>query len=136
MRVAIVSDIHANLTALEAVIADLEQQRPDLVVHGGDLVGGGSRPADVIDLVRELKWPGIHGNTDEMLWRPEALAHVLQAPQLQRFREAMLTDIIPATCRALGEARLAWLKALPEQWSLRLRSGQASDDLAVVPRTP
>ena len=37
IRVAVVSDIHGNLTALEAVIADLERRAPDLVIHGGDL---------------------------------------------------------------------------------------------------
>jgi hypothetical protein len=47
-------DIDGNLTALEAVIADLPEARPEMVVHGGDLVGGGSRPAEVIDRIREL----------------------------------------------------------------------------------
>ena len=37
MRIAIVSDIHGNLTAFEAVLADLRQTSPDLVFHGGDL---------------------------------------------------------------------------------------------------
>jgi len=46
MRIAVVSDIHGNLTALEAVIADLQTAGADLVVQGGDLVGGGSRPAE------------------------------------------------------------------------------------------
>ena len=59
--------IHANLSALEAVIADIGAIGVDLVVHGGDLVSGGRRPADVIDRVRELRWPGVYGNTDEML---------------------------------------------------------------------
>jgi predicted phosphodiesterase len=40
MRVAVVSDIHGNLTALEAVIADLERRAPDVVIHGGDLTLG------------------------------------------------------------------------------------------------
>ena len=64
MRVAVVSDIHDNLTALDAVIADLRATRPDLVVHGGDLMSGGSRPAEVIDRIREMNWPGVYGNTD------------------------------------------------------------------------
>ena len=38
MRIAIVSDIHGNLLALEAVIADLDTIRPDMVLHGGDPV--------------------------------------------------------------------------------------------------
>ncbi|HEX3095404.1 MAG TPA: metallophosphoesterase [Candidatus Angelobacter sp.] len=37
MRIAIISDIHGNLTALDAILADLRQQKPDLVLHGGDL---------------------------------------------------------------------------------------------------
>jgi Icc-related predicted phosphoesterase len=57
MRIAVVSDIHGNLTALEAVIVDLQKVRADLIVQGGDLVGGSS-DAKVIDLVRDelMKW--------------------------------------------------------------------------------
>jgi predicted phosphodiesterase len=43
MQVAVVSDIHGNLTAFEAVLADLRQCLPDLVLHGGDLADPGSR---------------------------------------------------------------------------------------------
>ena len=49
MRVAIVSDIHGNRRALQAVLADLGQVAPDLVVHGGDLAAGGTHPAEIID---------------------------------------------------------------------------------------
>ena len=44
MRVAVVSDIHGNLTAFEAVLADVRQCSPDLVLHGGDLADPGSSP--------------------------------------------------------------------------------------------
>jgi putative phosphoesterase len=74
VRLAIVSDIHGNLTALDAVIADIEHRGVDRVVHGGDLALVGCQPVEVIDRVRELGWPGIVGNTDELLWRPEELA--------------------------------------------------------------
>ena len=56
MRIAVVSDIHGNLTALEAVIADLREAGAEFVVQGGDLVGGGPRPVEVIDRIRELGW--------------------------------------------------------------------------------
>lgn len=56
MRVAVVSDVHGNLTALEAVLADLRETAPDAVFHGGDLLHSVSRPADVADLVRDLGW--------------------------------------------------------------------------------
>ena len=54
MRVAIVSDVHGNLTAFDAVLADIERRTPDLVLHGGDLALMGAQPAEVIDRVREL----------------------------------------------------------------------------------
>ena len=85
MRVALVSDVHGNLTALEAVVADLRRRAPDLVVHGGDLALMGPRPAEVIDRIRELGWPGVVGNTDELLWRPHEYERQLaRAPRLAR----------------------------------------------------
>lgn len=128
MRVAVVSDIHGNVTALDAVIADLKHVGADLVVHGGDLVGGGSSAADVIDRVRDLGWPGVYGNTDEMLWRPSRVSETLQAPQLRRVHDFLMTYTIPATLEAIGEQRLAWLRALPVGWG--------SGDLAVVHAAP
>src|SRR5277367_4468599 len=84
MRIAIVSDIHGNRTAFEAVLADLRQASPDLILHGGDLADGGASPVEIVDRVRELGWPGVVGNTDEMLFRPEALREFAQnSPGLQ-----------------------------------------------------
>jgi len=128
MRIAVVSDIHGNLTALEAVLADLRQVGADLVIQGGDLAGSGSRPAEVIDRVRDLKWPGVFGNSDEMLWRPDRLAEILGAPQFDRLREMLLTEIIPSTYEAIGPDRLAWLRALPVRFS--------TGELAVVHAGP
>jgi len=128
MRIAVVSDIHGNLTALEAVIADLRGVGADLIVHGGDLVGSGSRPAEVIDRIRDLKWPGVAGNTDEMLWAPERLTVVLKSPQLHALRDVLLNEIVPATIAAIGQTRLDWLRALPMKWS--------SDGVTVVHASP
>ena len=128
MRIAVVSDIHANLTALDAVIADLQVTGPDLVVCGGDLMSGGPRPADVIDRVRGMNWPAVYGNTDEMLWMPQRVSETLRAAGLRRMMEIVLTHTIPATLAAIGPERLAWLRALPRQWS--------GSDLSVVHATP
>ncbi len=114
MRIAVVSDIHANLTALDAVIADVRKTGADLVACGGDLMSGGPRPAEVIDRVREMNWPGVYGNTDEMLWMPHRVSET-QAPQLHRIRDLVLTHTIPAILNAIGDERLAWLRALPRQ---------------------
>ena len=84
MRIAIVSDIHGNRTAFEAVLADLRQSSPDLIFHGGDLAANGATPAEIVDRIRELGWPGVMGNTDEMLFRPESLeGFAEQSPKMR-----------------------------------------------------
>lgn len=103
MRIAIVSDIHGNLTALEAVVADLRSVAPDLVVQGGDLVGG-SRNAEAIDLVRERCWPGVYGNGEEMLWMPEQVARNVPGSQFERMRHVVLTEAIPFIRQMIGDA--------------------------------
>jgi predicted phosphodiesterase len=113
MRIAIVSDIHGNLTAFEAVLADLRQTSPDLILHGGDLADSGSSPVEIVDRIRELGWQGVVGNTDEMLFHSEALHQFAkQSPHLQPLF-AVIDEIAAATREVLGEARLAWLSALP-----------------------
>jgi putative phosphoesterase len=119
LRVAIVSDIHGNLTALDAVVADLERREPDAVVHGGDLALSGARPAEVVDRVRELGWPGVVGNTDELLWRPEdRAAQEARAPKLRDLLRILFESHRPATDELLGQQRLEWLRELPRQWRL------------------
>jgi len=117
MRVAIVSDLHGNRRAFEAVLDDLEQVAPDLILHGGDLAAGGAHPADIIDQVHSLGWPGVRGNTDEMLWSPESLAEYAAAnPKIERLL-AMVQETIPPTLASIGEERLRWLEGLPTMYS-------------------
>ena len=113
MRIAIVSDIHGNRTAFEAVLADLRQASPDLILHGGDLADAGASPVEIVDRVRDLGWPGVAGNTDEMLFRPESLREFAsQSPNLRAILPA-IEEMAAATRAALGEARLDWLRGLP-----------------------
>jgi putative phosphoesterase len=129
MRFAVITDIHGNLTALEAVIADLEQVAPDLVVQGGDLVAGGHRPVEVLDRVRERGWPGVQGNTDEMLWKPELFDQFMRSvPQLAHVWRMVFHQQAPATRELIGRDRLAWLRQMPLQWR--------GDALAVVHASP
>lgn len=98
MKLAIIADIHGNLVALEAVVADLERLRPDLVAHGGDLAFRGPRPAECIDRIRELGWPGVIGNMDR------ALETHAQQPNVGWATER------------LGPERNDWLQGLPMEW--------------------
>lgn len=65
MRIAVLSDIHANLPALEAAWEDLQRQRPDATYCLGDLVGYGAFPNQVVEFLREHALPSILGNYDE-----------------------------------------------------------------------
>ena len=85
MRAAIVSDIHGNRRAFEAVLADLQEVSPDFILHGGDLASGGAHPAEIIDQIRSLGWPGVQGNTDEMLLYPESFKVLATVPKLAPF---------------------------------------------------
>jgi predicted phosphodiesterase len=64
MRVAVISDIHANLHALEAVLAEVDREAPDEVWCLGDVVGYGPRPNECCDLVRERAAISLCGNHD------------------------------------------------------------------------
>jgi predicted phosphodiesterase len=114
MRIAIVSDIHGNLTAFEAVVADLRQTAPDLILHGGDVADGGASPAQVVDRIRDLGWQGVVGNTDEMLFDSGSLTEFAShaAKNLQPLF-TVLEERAAATREAIGEERIAWLRSLP-----------------------
>ncbi len=114
MRIAIISDVHGNLTALDAVLADLRQLKPDVVFQGGDVAFGGSQPAEVIDCIVHEGWKGVVGNTDEMLWDSSARpALEASAPKLKPLFKVFFESCAPSTVQMIGASRLAWLRALP-----------------------
>jgi putative phosphoesterase len=65
MRIAILSDIHGNLPALEAVVAHVHTQHVDAIYCLGDLVGYGASPNEVVDLIRDASIPTVIGNYDD-----------------------------------------------------------------------
>lgn len=65
MKIAFFSDIHANLPALEAVLADIDQQQPDFIYCLGDLVGYNVWPNEVTESIRKRRIPTLAGNYDE-----------------------------------------------------------------------
>ena len=112
MRIAILSDIHGNRTAFEAVLADLRQTAPDLILHGGDLADSGASPVEIVDRIRDLAWQGVVGNTDEMLSRPESLEEFASQSSAPPSLWVAIRQMAAATRAMLGEERIAWLRGL------------------------
>jgi len=128
MRIAIVSDIHGNRRAFDAVLADLREVAPDHTIHGGDLSSGGAHPAEIIDQIESLGWPGVLGNTDEMLYAPNRLTEfAARLPQLAAVFQRV-ADTIPWTVAKLGTDRLRRLEKLPSRF--------VRDDLTLVHASP
>jgi putative phosphoesterase len=67
MRVAVISDMHGNGIALDAVLADLQRSPADQVVCLGDAIQGGPQPAQVVQRLRDLACPVVMGNADAFL---------------------------------------------------------------------
>ncbi|SEF64221.1 phosphoesterase, MJ0936 family [Bryocella elongata] len=128
MRIAILSDIHGNLTALKAVQADLRDAAPDLILHGGDLADGGSSPAEVVDTLRESGCAGVMGNGDEMLARPAALEEFAECSAGNSAMWDVVRSMAASTRERLGDERLAWLASHPYQVVI--------PELALVHATP
>ncbi|RWR20550.1 metallophosphoesterase [Agrococcus lahaulensis] len=96
-RIAIVSDMHGNLGAFEAVLADARERGADAVWCGGDLVGKGPRGRAVVELAREACDVVVRGNWDEAVADPSAAPW--SAPEWYRDE--------------VGPEGVAWLGALP-----------------------
>jgi putative phosphoesterase len=129
VRLAIVSDVHGNLAALEAVVGDLRRSAPDLVVLGGDVALLGPHPVEVVDRVRALGWPSVIGNCDELPWEPAVRAEQeRRAPKLRGWLDVLFGRFGPWAAEPLGEERMAWLRAQPRDWR--------DDDVWIVHASP
>ncbi len=70
-RMALISDIHGNLTALETALADIERQGADSIACLGDVAQEGPQPVAVIHRLHDLAIPVVMGNTDDWLLHPK-----------------------------------------------------------------
>lgn len=100
MRLAVLADIHGNLPALEAVLADLGRRGADSIVNLGDCVSGPLWPREALDLLMAKGWPTVRGNHDR--WVAED-------------RDEPLNTSDGYARHALDAAGRAWLGALPVQ---------------------
>ena len=118
--IAILSDVHGNLVALEAVRKALKKEKPDAILVAGDLVMNGPDPSGAVDALRAMEADGaviVQGNTDVAVadfdyaaafpWLGDGVPDAMQAAAEWAHDE-------------LGEERLDWLRRLPAERRVRL----------------
>lgn len=104
MKIAVISDVHANLAALQAVLADIDAVAPGAAIwHTGDIVGYNAEPNEVVTLLRERGAAGVMGNHD---------AAVLGELQMDWFNPAAAAAV-KWTATHLTPESASWLHALP-----------------------
>ncbi len=108
MRYAVIADVHANLPALEAVIADLRTRATDGVVVLGDIVGYGAFPNECVDVIATAGWPCLAGNHDLM-----ALGALSDARCIPMARQTLAW-----TRQVIGDDVRTYLASLPPTLSL------------------
>jgi predicted phosphodiesterase len=108
VRIAVLADIHGNLPALEAVMADVKSQAPDEIWCGGDLAWGGPWASECIAAVRDAGWPTVKGNTDVWITGdPQTISSETERQELAEL----------ARDHSISEEDAGWLVNLPIGYS-------------------
>ncbi len=120
MRVAFLSDVHANLPALCRALESARRNGAEALFCAGDLVGGGPHPTEVVRLLMEREIPCILGNVDR-----KVLSLGRDSKRLRRrIREGRGAAAAWAAL-SLGEAERAWLSSRPAELRLALGAADA-----------
>jgi predicted phosphodiesterase len=114
VRIAAVSDIHGNMPALEAVLADIARNHVDQIINLGDCLSGPLWPVETGDRLMELGWLALAGNHERRMMEPDAASR----SDADGFAAARLTP-----------AHATWIASMPPKMMLR-------DDLFVCHGTP
>lgn len=130
MKYALISDIHANLPALDAVLADIDGRADvDAVYHLGDLVGYAPWPDEVVARLRERAIPGVAGNYDSTT----ATGYEHCGCRYEDPKQEALSHVSYGWTRAhVSEETKRFLGALPFRIDVRPLGGHASGPRLVL----
>lgn len=115
MKIAIISDIHGNMQALEAVLADIKTEKCDKIFCLGDLAMAGPEPVKAIELIKKMSndknFILIQGNTDEMIGS-------CTEETINRVKAAfpIMGDALENDCKIIPQALKDFLRDLPKQY--------------------
>lgn len=133
MKIALFSDIHANLPALEALFANMAERRPDAVYCLGDLVGYNVWPNEVINEIRRRGIPTIAGNYDFGVGRNSDDCGCAYKTEAERANGAIS---ISYTNKIVGDDERAYLRSLPAHVRVEFRLHQDKLNLLLVHGSP
>ncbi|HEX6307974.1 MAG TPA: metallophosphoesterase family protein [Longimicrobiales bacterium] len=130
MKYALISDIHANLPALEAVLADIEVRADvDAIFHLGDLVGYAPWPDEVVALLRDSGIMGVSGNYDSTV----ATGYKHCGCRYEDARQEELSHVSYEWTRSnVSDATRRYLAGLPFRIDLRPLGGHAAGPRLVL----
>lgn len=133
MKIALFSDIHANLPALEAVLQDIDQKNPDSIYCLGDLVGYNVWPNEVVREIRKRKIPTIAGNYDFGIGR-----NINECGCAYKTEEdkAMGTISISFTNQIMEEGERQYLRTLPAHIRVEFQLNDEKITLLLVHGSP
>ena len=116
MKIAVLSDIHGNMQALESVLADVKAQNCEKVLCLGDLAMAGAQPGMVVDFVKsQTAWEVIQGNTDKLIadFCPQFLEDV-------KSHFPIMANALSEEVTILTDVQKDYLRGLPQQKRLEL----------------
>lgn len=129
MRFALISDIHANLPALEAVLDDIAGRSVDATYHLGDLVGYAPWPSETVELLRMHEVSGVAGNYDSTV----ATDYKHCGCQYEDARQEELSHLSYQWTREhTSRETKQFLGALPFRLDVRLHGGHAAGPTAIL----
>lgn len=133
MKIALFSDIHANLPALEAALADIESRKPDAIYCLGDLVGYNIWPNEVINEIRKRGIPCIAGNYDFGIGRSSDDCGCAYKTDEEK---ALGKVSIAYTNQVVKDGERAYLRTLPAHIRLEFQLNHDQLNLLLVHGSP
>lgn len=115
MKIALIGDIHANLPALQAVLAHINTQDVEAIWNVGDSVGYGPFPNEVLDILQEKDILSIAGNYDL-----KTLAFPAKSAKWRKKKDPLKVLAFQWAYEALSPANRNYLRSLPEQRRLKI----------------
>ncbi|XZF13451.1 metallophosphoesterase family protein [Chitinophagaceae bacterium MMS25-I14] len=133
MKIALFSDIHANLPALEACLADMDNKKPDAIYCLGDLVGYNIWPNEVVNMIRKRGIPAIAGNYDFGIGRTSNDCGCAYKTDTEK---DMGQVSISYTNSIIGDNERQYLRTLPAHIRVEFQLNEDSLNLLLVHGSP